>query len=216
MKVMVCNLINIGVIDILKFCSIYSIYHIKNRIGKVMKSMNHFKITTLALFIFFNWIEISMAQNLIKSERWVYIADTVMGGVSEGSASLIDTPKGKAIKLSGKVSTQNNGGFIQVRVNMPKGVASEFTGIKLNVKGNGDEYFVHIRNSSSKLPWQYYAHNFKAKNEWQEIKLPFSEFSRSSRFIKKKMKIETIRSIGLVAYGKDYDADISILNVSFY
>ena len=34
MKVMVCNFINIGVIDILKFCSICVIYHIKNRIGK--------------------------------------------------------------------------------------------------------------------------------------------------------------------------------------
>ena len=181
-----------------------------------MNLNNYFKIIAVSLAIFINWIEVSVAQNLINTGRWVYLADTVMGGVSEGSANIIDTPEGKAIKLSGKVSTQNNGGFIQVRVSMPKGAATEFTGIKLKVKGNGDEYFVHIRNSSSKLPWQYYAHNFKAKNEWQEIKLPFSEFSRSSRFIKKKMKIETIRSIGLVAYGKDYDADVSILNVSFY
>ena len=181
-----------------------------------MKVIKHFKITTLALFIFFNWIEISMAQNLIKSERWVYIADTVMGGVSEGSASLIHTPKGKAIKLSGKVSTQNNGGFIQVRANMPIGIASEFTGIQLQVKGNGDEYFVHIRNSSSKLPWHYYSQSFITKNEWQLIKLPFSDFLRSSSFIRKNMRIESIKSIGLVAYGKDYDADVSILNMSFY
>ena len=138
------------------------------------------------------------------------------GGVSEGSANIIDTPDGKAIKLSGKVSTQNNGGFIQVRVSMPKGAATEFTGIKLKVKGNGDEYFVHIRNSSSKLPWHYYSKSFIAKNEWRIIELPFSDFSRSSSFIRKKMKIESIKTIGLVAYGKDYNADVSFLDVSFY
>lgn len=181
-----------------------------------MNVINFSKIMTLSSFIIFNWIEVSVAQNLITSERWVYLADTVMGGVSEGSANIIDTSEGKAIKLFGKVSTQNNGGFIQVRVNMPKGAATEFTGLKLKVKGNGDEYFVHIRNSSSKLPWHYYSQSFIAENEWQEIQLPFSDFSRSSSFIRKKMKIESIKTIGLVAYGKDYDADVSILNMSFY
>jgi hypothetical protein len=151
----------------------------------------------ISLVIFINWIEVSVAQNLITSERWVYLADTVMGGVSEGSANIIDTPEGQAIKLFGKVSTQ-------------------FKGIKLKVKGNGDEYFVHIRNSSSKLPWHYYSKSFIAKNEWQVIELPFSEFLRSSNFIRKKMKVESIKTIGLVAYGKDYEADVSILNMSFY
>ena len=181
-----------------------------------MNLNNYFKIIAISLAIFINWIEVSVAQNLITSGRWVYLADTVMGGVSEGSANIIDTPNGKAIKLSGKVSTQNNGGFIQVRVSMPKGVATEFKGIKLKVKGNNDEYFVHIRNSSSKLPWHYYSKSFIAKNEWQIIELPFSDFSRSSSFIRKKMKIESIKTIGLVAYGKDYNADVSFLDVSFY
>ena len=181
-----------------------------------MNLNNFFKIIAISLAIFINWIEVSVAQNLITSERWVYLADTVMGGVSEGSASIIDTPEGQAINLFGKVSTQNNGGFIQVRMNMPKGAATEFKGIKLKVKGNGDEYFVHIRNSSSKLPWYYYSKSFIAKNEWQVIELPFSEFLRSSNFIRKKMKIESIKTIGIVAYGKDYDANVSILNMSFY
>ena len=35
-------------------------------------------------------------------------------------------------------------------------------------------------------------------------------------FIRKKMKIESIKTIGIVAYGKDYDANVSILNMSFY
>ena len=181
-----------------------------------MNVIKYLKMMAISLVISINWIEVSVAQNLITSERWVYLADTVMGGVSKGSANIIDTPEGQAINLFGKVSTQNNGGFIQVRVNMPTGAATEFKGIKLKVKGNGDEYFVHIRNSSSKLPWHYYSKSFIAKNEWQVIELPFSEFLRSSNFIRKKMKVESIKTIGLVAYGKDYDADVSIISMSFY
>jgi len=30
------------------------------------------------------------------------------------------------------------------------------------------------------------------------------------------MKIESIKTIGLVAYGKDYNADVSFLDVSLY
>jgi hypothetical protein len=80
-----------------------------------MNVIKYLKMMAISLVISINWIEVSVAQNLITSERWVYLADTVMGGVSEGSANIIDTPEGKAIKLFGKVSTQNNGGFIQVR-----------------------------------------------------------------------------------------------------
>ena len=64
-----------------------------------MNVINYLKIMAVSSVIFVNWIEVSVAQNLITSERWVYLADTVMGGVSEGSANIIDTSEGKAIKV---------------------------------------------------------------------------------------------------------------------
>ena len=57
----------------------------------------------------------SMANNLIKTGQWVYLADTVMGGISEGTAQFEDQGTSQVIRLSGEVSTANNGGFIQVR-----------------------------------------------------------------------------------------------------
>ena len=56
----------------------------------------------------------AMAENLIQTGQWSYLADTVMGGVSEGSAEFGNSGLDKTIRLTGEVSTANNGGFIQV------------------------------------------------------------------------------------------------------
>ena len=51
------------------------------------------------------------AKNLVYENNWAFLADTVMGGVSRGNAEFIPG----ALRLTGNVSTKNNGGFIQVR-----------------------------------------------------------------------------------------------------
>jgi hypothetical protein len=75
----------------------------------------------------------AMANDLIKTGQWVYLADRVMGGISEGTAQFED----QVIRLSGEVSTANNGGFIQVRSPVLWEAAKGKTGIRLTVKGNG-------------------------------------------------------------------------------
>ena len=64
---------------------------------------------------------------------WEYISDQVMGGVSTGKAEVISSSK-SFLRLSGKVSTKNNGGFIQVRSNK-KVLIENLEGIQLKVKG---------------------------------------------------------------------------------
>ena len=75
------------------------------------------KLKLLAASIFFviSTCGGAMAENLIKTGQWSYFADTVMGGVSEGSAKFVNNGSVEAIRLTGQVSTANNGGFIQVR-----------------------------------------------------------------------------------------------------
>ena len=55
------------------------------------------------------------AENLITDARWAYLADTVMGGISVGKAEVTSSGSETGIRLSGRVSTENNGGFIQIR-----------------------------------------------------------------------------------------------------
>lgn len=158
----------------------------------------------------------AMAENLIQTGQWSYFADTVMGGISDGSAEFQSNGSDQTIRLTGKVSTANNGGFIQVRSSIPKGLAKGKTGVKLKIKGNGEQYYLHIRNSSTRLPWHYYQQGFESTSTWEEIKLPFESFMKSSSFLRTSIKQSTIKTIGIVAYGKDHTADISVMSLEFY
>jgi len=154
----------------------------------------------------------AMANDLIKTGQWVYLADRVMGGISEGTAQFED----QVIRLSGEVSTANNGGFIQVRSPVLWEAAKGKTGIRLTVKGNGDQYFLHIRSTDTRLPWHYYQHSFQASGAWSEISLPFEDFEKSSSLLRATLGESKIKTIGIVAYGKDYSADVSVKRLEFY
>ena len=154
----------------------------------------------------------AMANDLIKTGQWVYLADRVMGGISEGTAQFED----QVIRLSGEVSTANNGGFIQVRSPVLWAAAKGKTGIRLTVKGNGDQYFLHIRSTDTHLPWHYYQHSFQASGAWSEISLPFEDFEKSSSLLRATLGQSKIKTIGIVAYGKDYSADVLVKRLEFY
>ena len=158
----------------------------------------------------------AMAENLIQTSEWSYQADTVMGGVSDGSAEFKGNGLDKFIRLTGEVSTAHNGGFIQVRSSIPWELARDKTGIKIKVKGNGEQYYLHIRNSSTRLPWHYYHQGFETTSTWTEIKLPFQFFKKSASVLRTVVTQSTIKTIAIVAYGKDHIADISVMSLEFY
>ena len=152
------------------------------------------------------------AKNLVYENNWAYLADTVMGGVSRGGAEF----SAGALRLTGQVSTKNNGGFIQVRTRIDSTEAIGKSGIKIKVKGNGDVYYLHVRNASSRLPWHYYTASFQTSEKWENITISFDEFEKSATLMPRKLKPGSIKTIGLVAYGKDHEADVSIANLEFY
>jgi hypothetical protein len=137
---------------------------------------------------------------------WNYLADTVMGGVSQGGARM----EAGVLRLSGTVSTANRGGFIQARTEMPSGLPTDATALRLRVKGNGERYFVHLRTTRTLLPWQYYQQGFETGPEWAEVTLPLADFTASGRIMAEAIRPENIRSIGIVAYGRDHVADVSV------
>ena len=72
-------------------------------------------------------------------KEWEYISDNVMGGVSTGKAEVLESNNSFFLRLRGNVSTENNGGFIQVRT-FKEIVSDNFEGIKLKVRGNPSTY----------------------------------------------------------------------------
>ena len=143
-----------------------------------------------------------------------------MGGVSEGRASVRPSSEGPYVRLEGLVSTANNGGFIQIRTKITDGVKNA-EGILLKVRGNGENYYIHLNtNETIFLPQQYryyYQAIFPTSKDWTEVRLPFStEFKRSNAKLSKSFDGNQIRTIGILAYGKDHNALLEVSHISFY
>ncbi|WP_217354459.1 MULTISPECIES: CIA30 family protein, partial [unclassified Ruegeria] len=116
--------------------------------------------------------------------RWHYVADTVMGGVSSGQVQFISDGDVAFARLTGTVSTENNGGFIQLRRKLPDRPDGGVSGVRLLVRGNSERYFVHLRTRGTVLPWQYYQAAFATFNEWTEVYLPLSGFKASGAMLR--------------------------------
>lgn len=97
--------------------------------------------------------------------RWRYIGDNVMGGVSSGGAEITS----EGLHLTGQVSTDNNGGFIQVRREFPSGLSGDASALVLKVRGNGERYTVFLRTRQARLPWHNYKASFVAGSAWSGL-----------------------------------------------
>tara|TARA_Y100000817_G_scaffold28265_1_gene19888 strand:+ start:442 stop:1041 length:600 start_codon:yes stop_codon:yes gene_type:complete len=153
-----------------------------------------------------------------KNQQWVFFTDRVMGGVSSGKLEIGSEDGSKFYRMTGNVSTANNGGFIQFQADLSNISNTEevFNGIKIKVRGNNENYQIFIRTNLTVLPWQYYSSEFYASNQWKEIELPFSSFKRSNFYQPKNINNTDIRTLGIVAYGKDYSADLNVGLIEFY
>lgn len=154
-------------------------------------------------------------QNQPES-RWDFVADTVMGGVSSGNVAFSKDGSAGFARLTGSVSTENRGGFIQFRRKLDAAPPQGTTGIRMRVRGNGERYFVHLRTTGTLLPWQYYQSGFDTGEAWTEIRLPLSSFKPSGRLLRSTPSAGALTSIGIVAYGRDHEAQVDIGEIEFY
>lgn len=148
--------------------------------------------------------------------RWRFFTDSVMGGVSTGQVAFLKEGDRSYAHMTGAVSTENNGGFIQMRMDLPDGAPEDATGVRLIVRGNDQKYFVHLRSSGTLLPWQYYQAGFAVTGDWGEVRLPFDTFRRSGRLLRAEPLAGSLRSIAIVAYGRDHQAEIDVREAGFY
>jgi hypothetical protein len=155
-----------------------------------------------------------VSDNLVTDPAapWRFFSDQVMGGASEGTAEVSNG----AIRLTGTVSTENRGGFIQVRTDLRAPPPRDVAGVEVEARGNGERYFVHLRTRRLVLPWQYYQAGFRTVAEWRRVRLPLSTFRASGALMREPPRAEEITSVGLVAYGRDHVADLEVRRVAFY
>ena len=119
--------------------------------------------------------------------------------------------------MTGNVTTENNGGFIQMRVALDYQIAQKnFEGISLNVLGNKNDYSIHIKTKFTKLYSQYYAASFSTTTKWLDVKIPFNNFKKSNFYQPTNFNFQQIRTIGIVAAWKNFNADIAVSQIGFY
>ncbi|MFD1314023.1 CIA30 family protein [Namhaeicola litoreus] len=103
-------------------------------------------------------------------KNWQVVDDVVMGGVSSGNFKL--DVKGNAV-FSGRVSTENNGGFSSVRGSLAKASVSNNQKIILFLKGDGKKY--QFRVKARRGDYYSYVLYFETSGDWEQIEIPLSK-----------------------------------------
>jgi hypothetical protein len=149
--------------------------------------------------------------------NWQLLTDQVMGGVSRGTMARETIAGRTAICMRGEVSLENNGGFIQIALDLsPDGGsvdASGWSGIELDVCGNDEQYGVHLRTDALWKPWQSYRQIFAAGAQWRTVQLPFDDFVPHRTDI--PLDTHRLRRIGLVAIGRAFSSDLALGGLRF-
>ena len=152
------------------------------------------------------------------SLNWRLVTDAVMGGVSRGMITKEIIEGRAAIRVRGNVSTDNNGGFIQIALDLSPETglfdAVAFTGLEIDLRGNYESYSAHLPTMELTRPQQSYRQSFVTRPNWQTLKLPFDQFTPHRIDI--PLNTKRLRRIGLVAIGREFTADFAVARLAFY
>lgn len=158
------------------------------------------------------------AQDPATGTFWQLYTDQVMGGVSAGRLTLEPVAGRPARRMSGAVSLANNGGFIQISLDLAADGgavdASMWAGVELLVHGNDETYGVHLRTVGLTRPWQSYRQSFLAPARWQTLRLGFAGFA--AHRTDQPLDLRQLRRLGIAAIGRAFHADLALGGLRFW
>ena len=147
---------------------------------------------------------------------WSGFTDQVMGGAS--SAILTREPQfhGRTANvLRGRVTLENNGGFIQMATNLAKDSkksptvdASGFDGVEVDVLYDGleeqESFNIHLKTQACSRPFSSYRATFQVPHgKWTTVRLPWNKFVGNGPGASEvPFDRATLTRVGLVAIGK--------------
>ena len=148
--------------------------------------------------------------------RWTAVSDRVMGGVSDVRATRVagDRPH---LHLAGEVREvpgYGSAGFVQLGLDLGSLDASDYTGLRLVVRGDGATYGAHLRTPDVRRPWQSFRGRFVAPETWTEVRIPFDEFEAYR--IDGPLDTARLRRLSLIAVDRVGSADLRVAEVALY
>ena len=155
---------------------------------------------------------------VLAGAGWRGFSDRVMGGISNASLEQ-DAVAGKnCLRLSGNVTTESNGGFIQMALyfgrNYDELDASDYSGIEMLLYGNNENYNVHVRTSDCGWHDESYRHTLFVPASWQRVRIPWQDFTANN--IAKPLDASSLQRIALLGWMREFQADICLAEISLY
>jgi hypothetical protein len=148
----------------------------------------------------------------VSEQIWGALDDVVMGGVSN---STLQAEAGVAAVFSGNVSTANSGGFASVRTRNfePPLNLSDYAGIELRVKGDGQRYKFFVRDEER---WDSPAYGYSfdtVADQWITVRIPFAQmvpiFRAKTVDTARSLNPAQIRSLQLMLSKFEYDGALN-------
>ena len=158
-------------------------------------------------------------QRSALGTRWSAMSDRVMGGVSDVRATRVPSAEGDRahLHLAGEVREvpgYGSPGFVQLGLDLNGLDATDYTGLRLVVRGDGQRYGAHLRTPDTRRPWQSWRGQFEASAEWTEVRLPFTDFQAYR--IAGELDLTRLTRLSLIAVDRTGAADLRVAEVGLY
>ena len=154
-------------------------------------------------------------QSTASQNRWKMISDQVMGGLSEGNMQITE----QGVNLQGKVSLENNGGFLQIQWPITDTVKAtdlqNYQGIFIEWCSQQTETLeLLIKSTQLWMPWQSYRCKATATPEWQTLYMPFEQFEPYRT--QTPLKPARMTKFSVLAGGKERTVNVTIRQFGLY
>jgi len=150
--------------------------------------------------------------------HWMGISDRVMGGMSDGELNRSVVAGRACLHLTGVVSRKRNGGFLQMALDMAERPeyydASAYQGLEILVRGNDEDYNIHLRTADVRWYDQSYRATFHAAAQWQRLRLPWSSFKPHQ--LDAPLDVSRLTRIGLMGWMREFQVDLALGEIALY
>jgi hypothetical protein len=144
---------------------------------------------------------------------WRIFSDAVMGGLSAASVEAVDDGR-PALCLRGQVRLENNGGFVQMALDLAAPLPVSALGLEIDLRGRPLGYGLHLRTADMRAPWQAWRARLEPTPQWQTVRLPWSAFEPYR--LQGVLDPTQVRRIGLLAIGEPGDAELCLGRLALY
>lgn len=149
------------------------------------------------------------------SHGWRVLNDNVMGGLSSSQIDLTDN----SMKIEGRVSLANNGGFSSIRSAFNSYDLSNYSAILIRLRGDGQSFSFTLE-TDRRWFYPYYKQDILLEDtQWHTVKLPLNMFQsyrvgRQGSEMLTDSKLSEIIRLGIVTNEKKegaYELEIDFI-----